>query len=233
MMTRLCRRIDRAELLDGPSIDDAIRLRTQRDVERANAWFGGDRAVLREIRPFLSGWPSSRATVLDVGTGAGGIAGLIRAEGQRRGVTVTTIGLELRAVLARAARASGSVVVRGDALRLPFADRAADFVVCSQLLHHFRRPEALRLLRELGRIARRRVIVCDLRRSWVAAGGFWLASHTLRFHPVTRHDGFVSVMRGFSHAELLALVHAAVEESPTVRRRLGFRLAATWGRASA
>jgi SAM-dependent methyltransferase len=219
---------DCAEWLDDPRVDDAIRIRTQREVERANAWFGGDRAVLAEMRPLLRRWPTGRALVVDVGTGAGGIARLIRSEGRRHGVVITTIGLDLRAVLARAARTAGSVAVRGDALSLPFADRAADVVVCSQLLHHFRRDEALRLLRELARVARRRVIVCDLRRSWLAAGGFWVAARTAGFHPVTRHDGVVSVLRGFSSAELLALIQAVGEQAPTVRRRLGFRLAASW-----
>jgi SAM-dependent methyltransferase len=227
-MTLLRDRMGCVELLDHPQMDDAVRIRTQRDVERANAWFGGNRAVLAEIRPLLRRWPSCQATLLDVGTGAGGIARLIRAEGRRFGVKITTIGLDLRAVLARAARVNGSVAVQANALSLPFADRAADLVLCSQLLHHFKPDDALRVLRELGRVARRRVIVCDLRRSWIAAGGFWLAARTLGFHPITQHDGVVSVLRGFSSSELLALIRAVSEQAPTLRRRLGFRLAASW-----
>jgi SAM-dependent methyltransferase len=220
--------VDGIELLDNPKVDDVIRTRAQREVERANAWFGGNRAVLVEMRRVLRRWPFSRATLLDVGTGLGGIARMIRAQGQRYGVSITTIGLDLREVLARAARVSGSVAVRGDASRLPFADRAADFVLCSQLLHHFKGADALRVVRELGRVARRRVIVCDLRRSWLAAGGFWLASRGLGFHPITQHDGVASVLRGFSSAELLALIRAAGVPAPAVRRRLGFRLAVSW-----
>jgi ubiquinone/menaquinone biosynthesis C-methylase UbiE len=34
--------------------------------------------------------------------------------------------------------------VRGNALKLPFRDKSIDIVMCSQVLHHFREPEAKR-----------------------------------------------------------------------------------------
>ncbi|MDE3127367.1 MAG: methyltransferase domain-containing protein, partial [Gemmatimonadota bacterium] len=116
----------------------------------------------------------------------------------------------------------------GDALALPFRSGAVDFVVCSQLLHHFEFPGARRVLGELHRVARRAVIVSDLRRSWIAAGGFWLASWPLGFHPITRHDGVTSVRRGFVAAELAALVREATGAAPRIARHAGYRLTARW-----
>jgi hypothetical protein len=101
-------------------------------------------------------------------------------------------------------------------------------VLCSQLLHHFEQADAVRLLQELDRVARARVVVSDLRRSAVAAAGLWLASFPLRFHRVSRHDGVVSVMRGFTPGELAELVHEAVGTHPVVKRRLGWRVTASW-----
>jgi SAM-dependent methyltransferase len=118
--------------------------------------------------------------------------------------------------------------VLADGFALPFADGGVDVVTCSQLLHHFAEPDAERLLRELTRVARVRVIVGDLRRSWLAAGGFWLASWALRFHAVTRHDGVLSVLRGFTRDELTALARAAGADAPHVRHRLGWRVVASW-----
>jgi SAM-dependent methyltransferase len=221
-------REDLVELLDNPRIADAIRIRALGEVERANAYFGGNSVVLDELRLVLRGWRSGNATVLDVGTGAGGIAARIRAEGRKCGVAMTTIGIDLSAPLVRATHRAGALSVCGDALSLPFADDSVDLVVCSQLLHHFSHAEAIAVIRELARIARHRVIVCDLRRSWIAAGAFWLAAHTLGFHPVTRHDGVVSVLRSFTPAELEELVRGAVGQAPVVRQRVGFRLAASW-----
>jgi len=212
------------ELLDH-TVEDALRLRALREVARANFYFGGNRVVLRELSAALAGLSSDRVTVLDVGTGSGHLAELIRRPHAGR---VTLLGVDLRWALARAARDSGTPAACGDGLSLPFRARSVDVVVCSQLLHHFADPDAVRLLSELDRVARHRVVVCDLRRSRIAAGGFWLASHPLGFHPVTRHDGVASVRRGFTAAELTRLVNAAIHREPAVRRSLGFRLAVSW-----
>ena len=84
------------------------------------------------------------------------------------------------------------------------------------------------ILRELTRVARLAVIVSDLQRSWFAAAGFWLLSWPLQFHDVSRHDGFTSVLRGFTCAELARHAREATGCTPDVRRHPGFRLTATW-----
>ncbi|MGH7670841.1 MAG: methyltransferase domain-containing protein, partial [Gemmatimonadaceae bacterium] len=75
-------------------------------------------------------------------------------------------------------------------------------------------------------VARRAVIVSDLRRSWTAMAGFWLLSFPLRFHAITRHDGALSVLRGFTVRELTTIVGEASGRAPRVERHLGFRLTA-------
>ena len=80
----------------------------------------------------------------------------------------------------------------------------------------------------MDRVARVRVVVSDLRRSWIAAAGLWLVSFPLGFHAVSRHDGVVSVLRGFTPEELADTVSEAVAQKPVVRRRRGFRVTASW-----
>jgi hypothetical protein len=77
-------------------------------------------------------------------------------------------------------------------------------------------------------VSRGWVVVSDLRRSWLAACGFWLVSWPLGFHRVTRHDGFVSVMRGFTADELGRRVYDATGRRAEVRRHLGYRVTAAW-----
>ena len=218
------------EYLDEPGVDPALVRRSLADVARANSLFGGRRAVLAELDRVFTSKPSSgrTLTLLDVGTGAGDIPARAARLAERRGVTLTTVGLDESETLAAATRGLLTATVRGNALALPFADRSVDLVTCSQLLHHFPDPAASRVIAEMDRVARLRVIISDLRRSWLAAGGIWLASFPLRFHPVSRHDGVVSVMRGYTAGELSTLVSRSVGTVPTVRRRLGFRVTASW-----
>jgi len=214
------------EHLDDPAIDAALRERSLRDVRRANTVLGGRWAVLREVRRLLPTVGSSMS-LLDVGTGLADIPAGVRSMGAGRGVTITTIGVDEAASLARVSAGLLDGSACADARQLPFADHSLDVVVCSQVLHHFADDDIPAVLRELTRVARRAVIVSDLRRSWLAAAGFWVVTWPLGFHPVSRHDGLTSVLRGFTGAELDAHIRA-IGERATIRRHPGFRLTATW-----
>lgn len=221
------RRRREVEHLDDPATDAALRERSLRDVTRANRLFGGTRAVLAEVGALLPLLGRS-ATLLDVGTGLADIPARARQLAAARDVQLDVYAVDGVEALARRARATLGAGVCADARRLPFADASVDVVTCSQVLHHFDDADIPTVLRELQRVARRAVVVSDLRRSWFAAAGFWLVAWPLRFHPVTRHDGFVSVLRGFTTRELAAHVQQSVDREPRVRRHLGFRLTATW-----
>ena len=215
------------EILDSPEVDPEIVTRSLSDVSKANSLFGGTSSAVDELRECLKDLRHD-ATLLDVGTGLGDIPARLRAEAAKQQIVLTTIGLDSAPVLARACRKALEWSVCGNALHLPFADHSVDIVMCSQVLHHFAGEDALTLLREMNRVARHRVIVSDLKRSWISAAGIWLVSFPIRFHAVSRHDGVVSVMRGFTASELADTVQAAVRRRPIARRRRGFRVTTSW-----
>jgi SAM-dependent methyltransferase len=212
-------------------------LRSLRDVALANRLFGGRRAVLAEVRRVLRDAHAARArttvgtgplTVLDIGTGLGDIPRAAQRMAAAARQPLTTIGVELVPALARAAGAACTHALAADAMALPFPDDSIDIVTCSQVLHHFDGPEADRLLQECTRVAKSAVIIGDLRRSWFAVAGLWAASFLLGFHPVSRHDGVVSILRGFTPHELHALVARATRCAVRTRRAPGFRVVAVW-----
>lgn len=220
------------EYLDDPGVDGSVTVRSLADVARANQLFGGTSAALAELRIALHelGAPDGGREVilLDVGTGMGDIPARARKVAAEAGVSLVTVGVDASEPLARAAACDAFPTARADALALPFADDSVDIAMCSQLLHHFEGDSALAIIRELDRVARHRAIVSDLRRSWLAAAGIWLASFPLRFHPVSRHDGVVSVLRGFTRGELEGMVESAVRGHARVRYRAAFRATAAW-----
>ncbi|HEX9083645.1 MAG TPA: methyltransferase domain-containing protein [Gemmatimonadaceae bacterium] len=220
-------RVRGVEILDSPDIDPKLVTRSLADVARANALFGGTSSALDEVREALKEVPRD-AMLLDVGTGLGDIPFRAREEARRTGIDLTTIGLDSALELACASRSSVDYSVCADALRLPFRENSIDIVMCSQVLHHFAGGQAAELLREMDRVARVRVVVSDIRRSWIAAAGLWLLSFPLRFHAVSRHDGVVSVMRGFTREELADTVYEAIARRPVAHRRRAFRVTTSW-----
>jgi SAM-dependent methyltransferase len=207
--------------------DPALQRRSHRDIALANRLFGGIHAVKAELAPWLLRAGES-ATLLDVGTGTGDIPERLRKFAAADKVALRVFGLDGRVELVKATREYPVAGVAGDALALPFASRSFDFVIASQVLHHFTFDEAVQLVREMNRVARRRVVIADLRRSWVAVAGLWLVSFPLGFHKVSRHDGVVSILRGFEASELRDLVRHAIGVAPAVRRRRGWRVTASW-----
>jgi SAM-dependent methyltransferase len=145
----------------------------------------------------------------------------------RRGLTLRPVGLERHGAAARLARAEGLAAVVGDGGALPFRSGSVDLVLLSQVAHHFAPAGVVRLLRECARVARRAVIVADLRRSLAAALGFHVASRLLGFDAATVRDGVTSLRRGFTPGSLRALLCEAGVAAP-VARRPGARLVAVW-----
>jgi SAM-dependent methyltransferase len=221
------RRYRSFEHLDDPATEPSLRERSLRDVRRANTVLGGANAVLTELARIMS-WLGIEASLLDVGTGLADIPARARELASRHDVQLHTFGVDEAETLLRLTGHLLDGGVCADARDLPFATSSVDVVICSQVLHHFEDEEIPVVLRELDRVARRAVIVSDLRRSWLAVTGFWCMTWPLGFHPVSRHDGIVSVLRGFTARELRAHVEAATGEDAFVRRHIGSRLTATW-----
>lgn len=218
----------RAELLDDPAADGAAVVASLRDVARANRFLGGTAAALRRLDELLSRAPQGATlTLLDVGTGAGDIPRAARARAARRGIRLRLLAVERHPAAARAARGGDIAALLADAAALPLGSRSVDLVLCSQLLHHYRGEALTAIVAELGRVARRGVVIADLVPSRVAALGLWLASYPLRFQSASRRDGVTSVLRGFT-AESLRRACAAAGVVADVRRHPLFRVTAAW-----
>ena len=221
------------ELLDDPRSDPVLVGRELRDIARLNALFGGTRAVVRELKSFFERRRAMGTrkretwTLLDVGTGSGDIALAARTAARQLDIDLKAIGLELNPTAARIASAAGVPTIVADGSALPLGPRSVDVVVASQVLHHLPRPVAVRWIATLDRIARRVVVLADLRRSRVAMAGVWAASVGLAMSGVTRHDAVVSLKRGYTKTEFDEMLRQAGVRT-VARYRRGARIVAAW-----
>ena len=224
-----------AERMDEPGQDPGELGRSLVDLQHVNRWLGGYRVVLHHLARLVARHPRPEYRVLDVATGSADIPLRVAAWARRAGVRMTVTATDLHATTLDFARRTAALdpdvrVEPADALDLPYADGAFDVVLCSTALHHFdARPDLLRVLREMDRVAAVGGIVNDLRRSRPALlGARLLAATVWRGHPVTAHDGPLSVRRAFTPAELAELARAAGLRDARVRRHEPFRVALVW-----
>jgi ubiquinone/menaquinone biosynthesis C-methylase UbiE len=227
------------ELLDDPQADPLLVGRELRDIARLNALFGGTRAVVRELEPFFerakreTGNGKRRTwTLLDVGTGSGDIALAARAAARRHGIELKAIGLDLNLTAATIASAAGVSTFVADGNALPVAPRSVDVIVASQVLHHLPRPVAVRWIAAFDRVARRAVVLADLRRSRLAMVGVWAASIGLAMNGITRRDAVLSLRRGYTKGEFEEMLRE-VGVRAAARYRRGARIVAAWSPSTA
>ena len=113
--------------------------------------------------------------------------------------------------------------IQADAMHPPFADGSFDYITASLFLHHFQEDEIVELLGSFARIARRAVVINDLVRNLVPYYFIRLISPIFLTSYLTRNDGPVSVLRGFTADELRDLAHRAGIRRYRVERLFPYR----------
>ena len=184
-----------------------------RELEIINRRLGGIRAIERFL-PTAKENPE--LLILDVAAGACDISeALIR----KRACRIVVLDLNARG-LKLAAKA---LPVVGDALDLPFRDGVFDVVMASLFFHHLSNDDCVRVLRQMWRIARRRVIVNDLNRAGLAYFSIRLLTRFFSKSRMVRHDAPLSVRRAFRSSELSEIARRA-EIPARVYRSFPYRL---------
>jgi len=220
------------EHLDRPVVP-AARDASLADIDRLNAWFGGYTLTLRALDHIVLRAPASaRVLVVDVGGGRGDFARRLieHARPWRRRVKVVVVDRDPDLLaIARRAAPSGVALVRADATALPFREASVDVVTMSLTLHHLEPDAAVASLGEMSAATRGAIVVNDLWRSWISLALVWVATRVLRCHPISRHDGPLSVRRAYSPDEIRGLAEKAGLPAPRLERYplLG-RLLAVW-----
>lgn len=221
------------ELMDREDNQRAVLDRALADIRAVNRWLGGAGTLLRALDPFLDALAEGMTlTVLDIGTGAGDLPLAIVEHARRRGRLARVVAVDRDPVTVELARdwVGDRDEVRvecGDAFELPYEDGSFDVVTASMFLHHFDEQASVRLLSEFRRVARRAVLINDLRRHRLPWLFIAAVAHLTARDAMFRHDAPLSVLRGFTRHELARLAAESGATDSVVERRWPFRLAAT------
>lgn len=143
-----------------PSTGELYPGRTKYDRARAETYSRRNprrnREEARVLAGILDGLPSG-ASALDIPCGAGRIAPLLLERGHR--VVCADLSADM---IAKALESLGGRArfLRADLLRLPLAPKSFDLAFSIRLFHHLGDPGVrMAMLRELGRVARGKVVI--------------------------------------------------------------------------
>ena len=226
------RRQSREELIDQFDQPSNDLLASFQDIERFNRLFGGISPILKHLSVLLQGIHSPVA-ILDVATGMGGTPRSVLLWATQNNHQIKITGLDANENVVRLAQTftppkSDLTFVTADALCLPFGDESFDIVLCSLTLHHFDDASAAKILNEMRRVARRAIIVNDLRRSYIPAALIWMISRLLRMNRLSIHDAPLSVLRSRTMSEYRRLTELAGLSGAEVHKHPFWRATIVW-----
>ena len=184
------------------------------ELQLVNRWMGDAHALKQTLLKDVEQNSVREFSVLDVGAGSGELLRVAAAWAREAGRKFKGVGLELnersaQAIIEESKGFPEISSVRGDALQLPFQDDEFDYVMCSLFTHHFVDEKVVHILREMDRVARRRIFVIDLHRDPVPYFFYRTLGKLVLKNRLLRHDGALSILRSFKADEMVRLGQAA------------------------
>jgi SAM-dependent methyltransferase len=180
---------------------------------RLNCYTGGVSALLSHLLPRLK-HANGHIRIADLGTGSARLLLYLARWSRQHDMLLESYGLDVSARNLRIARENandqaGIYLLQADGLALPFAPNSVDYVVSTLLLHHLEPDALITLLRHTFERARCGIIMSDITRAALSQIGFRLIQPVIAPHPMTLHDGIVSIQRAYTPDELRDLAQQA------------------------
>ncbi|GGG13521.1 methyltransferase domain-containing protein [Paenibacillus abyssi] len=205
MCRGLEQRAKQPELMDdfsqgGPELSEAFA-----HLRRLNRIFGAAAPTLYGVQRLWGEAEKPRhLSVMDIGAGSGEVnRELLRwADRQDIDLTITLVDRteeaceEARRIFHHERRVQ---VMRCDLFMLPEA--CADIITGTQFIHHFASHELCGVVANMLRRSRLGVVINDIHRHWIAWSAVWLAVRMISTNRYIRHDGPLSVAKGFRLAD--------------------------------
>lgn len=194
-MTDLTARTIAEEQMDAPDLDPAVYAAVLTDLGQVNRVVMTARPTLAFLARATKG--RKRFSLLDVGFGDGGMLRTIARWAGKRGIEAELHGVDLNANSVAVAQAASE----GFAIDYHAGDYAdqpeADFIISSLVAHHMSHDQIVSFVAHMERHAAAGWFINDLLRSNFAYRGYPLLAWAMRWHPIVRADGQLSIARSY------------------------------------
>ncbi|HYX29698.1 MAG TPA: methyltransferase domain-containing protein [Pyrinomonadaceae bacterium] len=177
------------------------------ELRRINEWLGDANALRDSLLSEIARQDLRSFSVLDVGAGSGELLRVAAKWARETDRTASLVGLELnersaQAILDESHEFPEIFAVRGNGFQLPFEDDLFDYAIQSLTLHHFDDRGAVKILKEMARVASRGIFVIDLHRNPVAYFFYTTIGRLFLHNRLIREDGALSILKSWQPQEL-------------------------------
>lgn len=217
MFRQLGMRSVKEEYMDDFSTGGDELTEALRHLRRLNRIFGAAGPVVSGIhRLWLRTGRPKELHVMDIGAGSGEINRKILRWADRNEIKLRLTLVDMTEEACAEARLIFKDEPRVFALRCNLFDieeQAADVVVSSQFLHHFSDELLPDVMCQMIKCCRYGIVVSDIHRHWISWSAVWLMARLVSTNRYIRHDGPLSVAKGFQAEDWQRLKQTMLERS--------------------
>lgn len=202
------------------------------ELQLVNQWLGDASTLKKTLLREIDRRALETFSLLDVGAGSGELLRVVAQWTRQTKRRARLAGVELnerssKAIIENSREFPEIAAVQGDALQLPFRDQEFDYVICSLFTHHFVDGQIIDILREMNRVAIRKIFVIDLHRHPIAYYFYTTIGKLFLHNRLIREDGALSILRSFKREELFSLARDAGLHDVNVMSFFPYRLVLT------
>lgn len=199
-------RTDKSEIMDNFELKGRELEVVLKDLNNVNKRLGGYKITIDGIKKLL---PITEDTIkiADVGCGSGENLRQIARWARKQNISVELIGIDANSNTIKLAKSLSTDFenirfIQQNVFDKDFNQNQFDIICLSLTLHHFKDKDIHQLLPILYQNSNFGVVINDLHRHWLAYLLFNLYSKVLMNSNIAKHDGKVSILRGFKKNEL-------------------------------
>lgn len=210
--------------LEGEELREALD-----KIASINQLLGGNNVTLDGVKQLLRNVsPNETITIVDVGCGNGDLLRTLAQYAEQAGLLFELIGIDANRFTVNHAQLLSTdyknISFRCEDIFDPaFQEVKADLFLCTLTLHHFKNEEIEYLLPLFYRNSRLGIVINDLHRSGLAYRLFQLLCFVFRLNTMSREDGLISILRGFTREELIRFSNQMNFNKWSIRWRWAFR----------
>ncbi|AIQ52816.1 methyltransferase domain-containing protein [Paenibacillus sp. FSL R7-0331] len=165
-------------------------------------------------------------TILDVGAGSGDVNVKLLQWADKMGINLRITLVDMTEEACEEARKLFLDEPRVNVMRADLQelnDASADIVTGSQFVHHFDGEQLVDMVAHMRRASRYGVVINDIHRHAVSYTAVWVMTRIISRNRYIRHDGPLSVAKGFKGEDWQELKHKLQAEAMTYTWKPLFR----------
>ena len=211
------------ELMDDFSIVDQRIDEALNELKLINKYLGGFSTSYSGLKYFRKKEGTYTLKILDIGSGSGDVLESMRSKETEIKIFYLDKNKRACAIINANHSEVNTNPINGDVIHLPLKHNSIDIVHTSLFLHHFSENEITNILTSSLIIAKRGIIINDLRRSVIALAAIKLLLIFFSKSTFVKNDAPLSIKKGFIKSDLTTILNNLNIRNYLIKRKWAFR----------